>query len=210
METGLVVAVRDLDRRSMLNLVNMRMADGIKPSEVLKELQEGMNRVIERYDRREYRTIDIIVANELYKEAVNLLEPALSKEPQVSPIGKVVMGTAQGDVHDQTDVLCDLLRAVGFEVSRLGADVAPNRFVEELQRTNAPILCLSGIVSSAFEGMKKTVEAVHQAGLKVKVIIGGGVTNEEVRKYVGADVQTQDAVEGVQICKEFIKGEQSA
>jgi len=98
-----------------------------------------------------------------------------------------------------------LLKAAGFEIYDLGIDVAPGKFVEKLTETGAPILGMSGLLTPSFGAMKETVEAVEAAGVrdKVKIIIGGGIVTEQVKKYVGADAFTDDAAEGVEICRRF-------
>jgi len=116
------------------------------------------------------------------------------------------MGTAKGDIHNiGKDIAATLLRAAGFEIYDLGTDVAPEAFVSKLQETGASILGISGMLTPSFESMKQTVQALEAAGLreKVKVIIGGGIVTEMVRKYVGADAFTDDAPEGVDLCRKM-------
>jgi methanogenic corrinoid protein MtbC1 len=100
-----------------------------------------------------------------------------------------------------------LLRASGFEVHDLGIDVPPSAFVNKLIETKAPILGMSGLLMPSFESMKETVKAVEAAGLRdrVRIIVGGGVVTELVRKHTDADAFTTDAIEGVEICRRFSK-----
>jgi len=123
--------------------------------------------------------------------------------------GMDTLGTVKGDIHNiGKDIVAVLLRASGFEVYDLSVDVPPTVFVNKLIETRAPILGMSGLLTPAFESMKETVKAVEAAGLrnKVKIIIGGGVVTELVKKHAGADAFTTDAVEGVEMCKQFAKG----
>ena len=101
--------------------------------------------------------------------------------------------------------MATLLKAAGFEIYDMGIDVAPEVFVNKLKETGAPILGISGLLTPSFESMKQTVQAIEAAGLrnKVKIIIGGGIVTDVVRKYVGADAFTDDAPEGVEICKKL-------
>jgi methanogenic corrinoid protein MtbC1 len=118
----------------------------------------------------------------------------------------MVLGTAKGDIHNiGKDIVAVLLKAAGFEIYDMGIDVAPDVFVNKLKETGAPILGISGLLTPSFESMKLTVQAVEAAGLrnKVKIIIGGGIVTEMVRKYVGADAFTDDAPEGVELCKKL-------
>jgi methylmalonyl-CoA mutase cobalamin-binding domain/chain len=131
-----------------------------------------------------------------------MLEPG----QQSDTVGKMVLGTVKGDIHNiGKDIVATLLKAAGFEIYDLGIDVAPGKFVEKLTETGAPILGMSGLLTPSFGAMKETVEAVEAAGLrdKVKIIIGGGIVTEQVQKYVGADAFTDDAAEGVEICRSF-------
>jgi len=118
----------------------------------------------------------------------------------------MVLGTAKGDIHNiGKDIAATLLKAAGFEIFDVGTDAAPEVFVNKLKETGAPILGISGLLTPSFESMKQTVQALEAAGLrdKVKVIIGGGIVTEVVRKYVGADAFTDDAPEGVELCKKL-------
>ena len=119
---------------------------------------------------------------------------------------KVVLGTVKGDIHNiGKDIVAVLLKAAGFEIYDLGIDVPVNSFIEKLKETGAPILGMSGLLTPGFDSMKEVVEALKEAGLrdKVKVVIGGGVVTEIVRRYTGADEYTDDGMAGVEICKKF-------
>ncbi|GAB6062766.1 cobalamin B12-binding domain-containing protein [Deferrisoma palaeochoriense] len=123
-----------------------------------------------------------------------------------APAGRVVFGTVQGDIHDiGKNLVIDLLRAAKFEVTDLGVDVPPERFVAALQETGARILCLSGLLTIAFDAMKATVEAVTAAGLRdrVRIMVGGAPVDEKVCAYVGADVAGGDARNAVKICQRW-------
>ncbi|MEM2254860.1 MAG: cobalamin-dependent protein, partial [Candidatus Bathyarchaeia archaeon] len=122
-------------------------------------------------------------------------------------LGKVVIGTVAGDIHDiGLDIVAFMLEINGFEVYNLGVDVPPEKFVEKIKETGAPIVGLSGFLTIAFDSMKQTVEAIKKAGLrdKVKIMIGGGQITEEVRQYVGADAYGKDAMEAVALAKKWM------
>ena len=96
--------------------------------------------------------------------------------------------------------------AAGFEIIELGIDVPPQRFVDAVKKEQSRIVGMSGLITMVYPSMKEVVDLLQKEGLrnKVKVIIGGGATGEQARRYVGSDAQTLDAVEGVRICKQFI------
>ena len=139
-----------------------------------------------------------------------LLKPKLSKAEDVERLGKVVMGTVAGDIHDiGKDIVVFMLDVSGFEVYDLGVDVPAQKFVEKIKESGAPIVGLSGFLTLAYDSMKQTVEAIKDAGLrdKVKVMIGGGQITEDVMKYTGADAFGKDAVVGVSLAKKWAGAE---
>ena len=122
-------------------------------------------------------------------------------------IGKVVIGTVAGDIHDIGLNIVDFMLDVnGFEVYNLGVDVPVDEFVKKMKETGAPVLGLSGFLTPAFDAMKETVEAIQSAGLrdKMKIMIGGGQMDDEVRKYAKADAYGKDAMAAVALAKEWI------
>ncbi len=199
-------ALADLDEDKVKRLVREKVDAGVAPMSIVDECRKGMDIVGERYKNKEYFLSELIVSGEIFKEAMAVIKPMLKAGEQSEPIGRMVLGTVKGDIHNiGKDIAATLLRAAGFEVYDLGIDVAPGKFVEKLTETRAPILGMSGLLTPSFGSMKETVEAVETAGLrdKVKIIIGGGIVTEQVRKYVGADAFTDDAADGVEICRRF-------
>jgi methylmalonyl-CoA mutase cobalamin-binding domain/chain len=124
----------------------------------------------------------------------------------------VVFGTPKGDIHDLgKNIVITMMRAQGFEVNDLGVDVPPERFIEEIQRTDASILAMSALITPAFPSMKEVIARLNEKGLRDRtfVIIGGGVTTEFARQEVGADAQTLDPTEAIKMCRAFLKGAES-
>jgi 5-methyltetrahydrofolate--homocysteine methyltransferase len=163
-----------------------------------------MNFVGERYKAGEYFLSELIVSGEIFKESMKLIEPHLKTNNRSSKMIKVVLGTVKGDIHNiGKDIVALLLKVYGFEVYDLGIDVPPNAFIDKLKETNATILGMSGMLTPSFEMMRETVEVLKTAKLRgnVQVIIGGGIVTELVKRYTGADAWTDDALEGVEICK---------
>jgi methanogenic corrinoid protein MtbC1 len=126
---------------------------------------------------------------------------------EIKRTGKFVLGTVAGDIHDiGKDIVAFMLDVNGFEVHDLGIDVPVQKFVDKIKETNAPIVGLSGFLTLAFDAMKETIDAIKAAGLrdKVKIMIGGGQIDEEIRRYTGADAYRPDAVSGVLLAKEWM------
>lgn len=204
--TELANALANLAEDEVRALIRKKIDAGTPPMDIMNELRKGMDIVGERYKNKEYFLSELIISGEMFKEAMSLLEPLLKANEKGEPLGKMVLGTVKGDIHNiGKDIVATLLRAAGFEVYDLGVDVPPSKFVDKIKETGASILGMSGLLTPSFESMKETVKAVEDAGLRsrVKIIIGGGIVTERVQKYVGADAFTDDAAEGVEICKVF-------
>ncbi len=199
-------AIADLKEDEVKKIVKDKIDSGADPMSIVDECRKGMEIVGERYKNKEYFLGELIMSGEIFKEAMAVVEPELKAGQSGKPLAKMVLGTAKGDIHNiGKDIIAVLLKAAGFEIYDVGIDVAPDVFVNKLKETGAPILGISGLLTPSFESMKLTVQAVEAAGLrnKVKIIIGGGIVTEVVRKYVGADAFSDDAPEGVELCKKF-------
>jgi len=138
-------------------------------------MAKGMEIVGEKYETGEYFLAELIMAGETMKEGMKVLEPYL-KGSEVRAIGKVVIGTVRGDLHDiGKNVVVTLLNAAGFDVVDLGVDVPPEKFVEAVKNNNPNIVGMSALLTTTMIEMESVVKALKEAGLreKVKIIIGG-------------------------------------
>jgi len=196
----------ELEEEEAVYEVRRRLAEGEAPLLLVEELRSGMSTVGKRFEDREYFLSELIMSAEIFKQAMELVEnrmPGGAGEPK----GSVVIGTVQGDIHDiGKNIVVSLLRCDGFEVHDLGVDVAPLAFVEKLRETGVGLLAMSGLLTLAFDSMKKTVDCITTAGLRdrVKVIVGGGPVNEAVAEYAGADACGKDAAEAVKLVKSYV------
>ena len=207
MQDELTQALADLEEQRVEALVEERLATGADPSSILVASQDGMRQVGERYEAGEYFVSDLMMSSAIFKKVVARLEPLLVGTTAVSR-GSVVVGTVKGDVHDiGKDLVVSTLRASGYTVTDLGVNVPPERFVEALKETGAPVLALSGLLTISFDPMKETVEAVEAAGLRsqVKIMLGGGPVTELVRAYVRADALGADPPSAVRLADEWTK-----
>ena len=202
-------ALAELDEPKVLKLVEQFLA--AEPSEAdlsqaVKACQDGMIEVGNRYEAKEYFLAELIFGAEIMREVMSGMLPRLKVAP--ARVGKVVLGTAQGDIHDiGKNIVRDMLDAAGFEVYDLGIDVPIQRFVDKVRETSPQIVGISCLLTQATETMKGTVDAIKDAGLRdrVKIIIGGNPVDEVVRGYVEADRFTRSAAEGVEICKKWVE-----
>ena len=200
-------AIEELEEQKVLQLVKEKVDAGEDPIKILEACRVGMAEIGKGSGDTIFLT-DLIMAGEIFNEAMEILMPKLVKGSTKS-LGKVVIGTVEGDIHNiGKDITINFLKAEGFEVIDLGVDVPPQKFVDAINEHNPPVVGMSGLLTLSIEPMKKAVEAIAAANLrdKVKVIIGGERTDEEVRKYVGADAWVNDAIDGVKIIKNWVGG----
>jgi len=209
MEDALLVAIADLKEAEALKLLDERLGKGEDPYRILEIARNAMGVVGSRFASGEYFIPDLVYSGEILKEITAIVKPKLTRDLDVKRQGKFVLGTVAGDIHDiGKDIVAFMLDVNGFEVYDLGIDVPVQNFVEKIKETKAEIVGLSGFLTLAFDSMKETIEAIKAAGLrdKVKIMIGGGQIDEEVRKYTGADAYRPDAVSGVLLAKEWMEG----
>jgi len=209
MSGELAKLLSDLKEPEALQFVEKALAKGVDPAALLEEAREGMALVGERFARQEYFIPDLIFSGEILKGIVKMLEPRLKKGKEQKRLGKAVIGTVAGDIHDiGKDLVVFMLDVTGFEVLDLGIDVPAQKFVDAIKQSGSKIVGLSGFLTLAFDSMKETIDAIQKAGLrdKVKIMIGGGQIDEQVRRFTGADAYGRDAMAAVQLAKGWIGG----
>ena len=207
MALDLVQALSELKEEEALQITNKRLEANEDPNEILADARSGMGIVGKRFASGEYFIPDLIYSGEILKQVTDLVKPKLVKGKEVKKLGKIVLGTVAGDIHDiGLNIVEFMLDTNGFEVYNLGVDVPANKFVEKAKETNAPVVALSGFLTLAFDSMKETVKALENAGIRknVKIMIGGGQIDDQVRSYTGADAYGKDAVAAVTLAKEWI------
>lgn len=207
MSEELTKAIADLKEDEAIKMVNQMLDGGEDPTAILNAGRVGMETVGKRFADGEYFLPELIYSGEIFKEISEIVKPKLTAQLTGDKLGKCVIGTVAGDIHDiGKDIVVFMLDISGFEVTDLGVDVPAQKFVDAIKETGAPIVALSGFLTLAFDSMKETVEAIKEEGLrdKVKVMVGGGQIDEEIRKYAGADAYGRDAMTGVAIAKGWI------
>jgi methanogenic corrinoid protein MtbC1 len=198
-----------MKRFEAIDLVKEAIRSGEDPFAILTACREGMEEVGKRFETGEFFLSELIYSAKVFKSVSDILEPRLiSGIDKEDSQGIVVFGTPQGDIHDLgKNLVITMMRAQGFTVHDLGVDVLPERLVEEIQKTGAPILAMSALITPAFVSMKEAISLLEEKGLRKDtfVIIGGGVTTEFARKEMGADAQTLDPTEAIRLCREYVK-----
>ena len=201
----------DLKEPEALEFVDNALAEGVDPMALLDAAREGMNIVGQRFAAEDYFIPDLIFSGEILKRIVEKLEPYFTdkKGTKAERVGKVIIGTVKGDIHDiGKDLVVFMLDVSGFEVLDLGIDVPVEKFVDAIKESGSTIVGLSGFLTLAFDAMKNTVDAIKDAGLRdqVKIMIGGGQIDEEVKSFTGADAYGRDAVAAVKLAQGWIGG----
>jgi len=207
MPGNLVSALTDLKEKEVLEIVQHRLNIGDNPISILDDARCAMETIGNRFASGEYFIPDLVYSGVILSEISDIVKPKLTGEAEIKRLGKVVFGTVAGDIHDiGKDIVVFMLDVNAFEVYDLGVDVPVQKFIEKIKESNAPIVGLSGFLTLAFDAMKETVEAIKAAGLrdKVKIMIGGGQIDEEVRKYTGADAYGRDAMAAVELAKGWL------
>ena len=202
--SDLVTALADLKEEDALKIVEEKLNAGEDPLKILEDVRLGMEIVGNRFAKNEYFISDLLYAGEILRVVTEKVKPKLAIAKEAKLLGKVIIGSVAGDIHDiGKNIVVFMLEVNGFEVHDLGVDVPPEKFVEKIKETGATIVGLSGFLALAFDAMKQTIQAIKDAGLrdKVKVMIGGGQITEEIRKYTGADAYGKDAMAGVSLAK---------
>jgi 5-methyltetrahydrofolate--homocysteine methyltransferase len=185
------------------------LQSGANPLDILEACRQAMEIIGKHFEEGVCFVPELILAGEVLKQISEKVKPLIQQQAGTTQkLGKVVFGTVQGDIHDiAKDIVVFMLDINGFAVTDLGVDVPPARFVKATQETGATIVGLSGFLTLAYDPMKATVEALKEAGLnKVKVMIGGGQIDEQIRAYTGADAFGRDAMTAVSLAKQWVGG----
>ncbi|MCL5265345.1 MAG: cobalamin-dependent protein [Chloroflexi bacterium] len=210
MSKELYEAIVSLEELAALKCVREEFDSGKDPLSILEECRQALEIVGQRFDAGEYFLSELILGAQIFKEAMEVISPALEDgKNEGASLGKVVIGTVKGDIHDLgKNLVAAMLKAAGFEVYDLGVDVARERFVEMVREVRPQVVGMSALLTIAFNEMRDTVMAIEAAGLRdsVKIMVGGGPVNEAVKGYVGADAVGRNASQAVELVKMFVGG----
>jgi 5-methyltetrahydrofolate--homocysteine methyltransferase len=179
---------------------------GIDPLEAVeKALVAGVLELGDKWVKGEVFIADVVAAADAMKVGLSILKNEIVKRGRsVKYLGRIVIGTVEGDIHDiGKSIVATLWEASGFEVIDLGVDVPPKRFVEAVKQYKPDVVGMSALLTTSMLKQRETIEAIKQAGLrdKVKIVIGGAPTTEEWAKEIGADGWAPDAFSAVQLIK---------
>ncbi len=200
----------EMKEQEALETAKELISSGEDPLNILNACSEAMETVGKRFETGEYFLPHLILAGEMLRQISEMLKPKLKdKTTSVTsdPLGKVLIGTVKGDIHDiGKDIVTFMLQVNGFNVLDLGIDVPPSKFVDAIKDFQPQVVGMSCLLTLAFDSMKETVEAIENAGLReeVKIMVGGGQVSEMVRDYASADAYGEDAVSAVRLAKNWV------
>jgi 5-methyltetrahydrofolate--homocysteine methyltransferase len=182
---------------------------GIDPLEAIeKALVAAIRELGDKWIRGEAFIADLVAAADAMKVGLSILKNEIVKRgKRVKYIGRAVIGTVEGDIHDiGKTIVATLWETAGFEVIDLGVDVSPQKFVEAIKQYNPDIVGMSALMTTTMTKQKETIEAIKAAGLrdKVKIVVGGAPTTEEWAREIGADGWAPDAISSVELVKKLL------
>jgi len=188
------------------DLVKKAVDEGQEVKKIMSEgLIAGINIVGDKYESGEFFLPEMVIAATAMKEGLKVLSPLL-KEGDVESAGTVVLGTAQGDIHDiGKSIVGTMLEGAGFMVTNIGVDVGSEKFVEVAKEKNADIIGISALLTTTMVKMEDVIKAVKEAGLKAKVMIGGASVTQEFADKIEADGYAPDAPSAVGKARELVK-----
>ena len=206
MSQKLIDAITEMREDDALAITDQMLDDGTNPLEVLEACRNAMEVIGRRFEEGDCFIPELILAGEMLTQISEVIKPRMQEEATQEVLGKVVMGTVEGDIHDiAKDIVVFMLEINGFEVTDLGVDVPPAKFVESVQATGAKVVGLSGFLTLAYDPMKDTVAALKAAGMNdVKIMIGGGQIDDQIRELTGADAFGRDAMTAVSLAKQWV------
>lgn len=201
----LINATSDLHEDRALELVRERIANSDDPIRIIGDCREGMRQVGVRYEGGEYFLAGLIMAGEIFRQVMELLQPVMEQQISVQATGRILLGTVKGDIHDLgKNIVNMLLSCHSFAVHDLGVDVPPEVFTEQVRMVNPHLVGLSGLLTSSYDSMRETIDHLRTHDFQGPVIVGGGQLSEEVCQYVKADHWSTDAVTGVELCQRLV------
>ncbi len=209
MEEQLVQAMEELDDSRVMKAVQRLLEDNTDRFYIMKLLNEGMKRVGILYEKGDYFIADLILFGMIYKAIVDMPQMRFEHTPETKIIGRILAGTAEGDIHDiGKDLFISIMTANGYEVVDLGTDIPPDRFVNEAKRLLPDIVAISGTMTFSIYSMKKTIESLisNPCCKGVRIIVGGSCIDRLISKEIGADAYSGDPLEGLSICNLMMKG----
>ena len=200
-------AVLSGDAKASRELTEKALAAGVDPLKLVNEhMVPAMDEVGRRFECNEYFVPELLISARAMKSALELIRPLLVARGD-EPVGRVVIGTVKGDLHDiGKNLVAAMLEGGGFEVIDLGVNVSPEQFVAAVKERNAQVVAMSALLTTTMPSMRSTVEALKHAGVRdrVKVLIGGAPITQKYADEIGADGYSDNAPAAVGLAKKHL------
>ena len=197
------------DAEKTPGLVQKALDEGLAPKAILDNgMIVGMNEVGARFKRGDMFVPEVLMSADAMQAGLQVLRPLLAASG-VKMIGKIVMGTVKGDLHDIGKNLVGMMcEGSGFEVIDLGFNVPPEKFIDSIKQNQPDIVGMSALLTTTMRSMGHTIKAIEEAGLRdqVKIMVGGGQMDDQVKVHTGADAYGRDAMAAVNLAKDWIGG----
>jgi len=202
---ALADAVIKGDQSAAVEITKAALKEGTAAKNILDEgLIAGMDIVGARFKNNEIYIPEVLIAARAMKMAMEVLEPELVRAG-VEPVGKLLIGTVQGDLHDiGKNLVAMMLKGAGFQVIDLGVDVGPEKFIERAKAAGVQLVGMSALLTTTMPGMEKTIKALKDAGISAKIMIGGAPVTQGYADKIGADGYAADAASAVDIAKNLV------
>lgn len=204
----LMEIILDFDEDEVIEQVQSMIKSGIKPITIADVCKETMDVVGQKFQEKEFFLTELIMAGELLKiimEEIGFDSSASADDSNM--LAKILIGTVEGDVHDiGKNIVSSLLVSNNFKIIDIGVDVKIDDFVSAIKENKPEMVAMCGLLTLAYDSMKGTIDALKTAGIRddVKIMIGGGATDEKICEYVGADAYGKDAIDAVTIANKWI------
>lgn len=209
MSKELIDAIVEMREEDALRLAKDLLDGGMAPMAILDFSRKAMETIGQRFEAGEYFVSELMLGGEIMEKIAALAKPQIAVATESKRRGKVLIGTVTGDIHDiGKQIVALMLDVNGFEVIDLGVDVPPAVFVEKIREIKPDVVGMSGLLTLSYEGMKKTVDAIREAGLRdsVKIMIGGASVDDQAQAYSGADAWGRGAMDAVTLSNTWIGG----
>ena len=202
---ALAQAIIKGDQNTAVTITQNALQEGTVAKNVLEQgLIAGMDVVGSRFKKNEVYIPEVLISARAMKMAMKILEPELVKAG-VEPLGKFVIGTVQGDLHDiGKNLVAMMMKGAGFEVIDLGVDVKPEKFIERANNQSAHLIGMSALLTTTMPGMERTVKALRDAGVSARIMVGGAPVTQGYADKIGADAYAADSASAVDLAKTLL------
>lgn len=202
---ALAEAIIKGDHNTAMEITKSALAEGTAAKSVLNDgLIAGMDVVGARFKKNEVYIPEVLISARAMKMAMEILEPELVKAG-VKPIAKFLIGTVQGDLHDiGKNLVAMMMKGAGFEVVDIGIDVSVDDFVEKVKAAGAELIGMSALLTTTMPAMEKTLQALKEAGVNGKIMVGGAPVTQGYADKIGADGYAPDAASAVDVAKKLV------